>query len=207
MPLNTPEKLFQEAKEGKLLSAAERRHCLAWWAATQNEKLTNQEFGDIFHVTERTIRVDFGKIRNQIVLELVENKNVDFIVTDILLEFNKQIRDMEKAKRELEKNKGVGKEVYLKHCVAIVDMRLKVINSLQNLGWVPKSANTSTKDETVYIAEVGQDGSIETKKLKKITETTISEKSANRVINVSPESNGKYTAELTTTLPESDKIN
>jgi hypothetical protein len=169
MALVSPAELMQEARDGRLLSAPERRHALSWFLNTQEEakEMPNQEIAKIFAVTERTIRVDKMKIRAKIVRELEETRGTDLLVADILTEFNKQLKDMEKSKKKVDE----GRELYLKHCVAIIDTRLKIVKTLQDLGWVQKQGITVT-DQTEYIAVIGQDGNVESKKLKRTVETT-----------------------------------
>jgi hypothetical protein len=166
--------------------------------------MSNQDIARIFAVTERTIRVDKDKIKAKIVRELEESRGTELLVADIMTEFNKQLKDMERSKKKIDE----GRELYLKHCVAIVDTRLKIVKVLQDLGWVQKQGITVT-DQTEYIAVIGQDGNVESKKLKRVVETTQELSEDERPLPAKNETNEipQYSAVLTSSSLGSDKVN
>lgn len=111
----------------------------------------------LFQVSERQVRLDKQHLRNERA-KLLKEDDVGLIVADISIAFDNQIVDIEKSK----KSAKPGSKVYLDHCQAIIELRLKAVKSLQDLGWLPKSLGNMIVDRFDYSAVVSKDGSVST---------------------------------------------
>lgn len=151
------EKLIERAQKGERLSTKDRRHCVAYLSATRPD-VTNTAMADLFKVSERMIRIDRMKIR-QDKAELLKREDIGLVIADIALCFEKQVKDLEAGKAKCK----VGSSVYLNYCKAIFNLQLEKIRALQELGYYPKNLGNMTVDKFVFKAVMGEDGSINTR--------------------------------------------
>lgn len=157
MPIPEAQKLLQRAQAGEKLTPKERRHCIAFLMATAPE--TNQtDMADWFGVSERQIRFDKRHIREERAA-LIKEEDIALVIADIAFSFDNQVRDIETSKRKCDK----GTRTYLEHCKAVFDMQLRRVKALQDLGYYPKNLGNMVIDRYVYAAEVGKDGSVNTR--------------------------------------------
>lgn len=145
--------------EQRKLTTDERRRVVAWITTTQPE-VTNIDMGEWFGVGESTIRKDRLAIRQAMAKEVKED-DIGLVVADILWDFKRQIADLELSKG---KTSLGGKERRM-HIEAIMDMRLKTVKALQDLGYLPKMLGNMTVEKFDYAAVVQSDGSVETRPL------------------------------------------
>lgn len=157
MAIPFAQKLLEDLQQGRKdkLSPTERRHVVAFLIATQPD-LTNQEMADIFRVTERVIRMDKLAIRENR-SQLIRQEDIGLVIADILIDYDRNIRDLEKSKRAAKP----GTPVYLRHCEASMKMRLDTVRALQDLGYYPKNLGNMTVNKFEYKAIVNKDGSVE----------------------------------------------
>lgn len=160
MPLAHAANLLNELQDGRKITTAERRLCLQYLMATQPE-LTNAKLGEMFGVSERTLRVDKQKIRSQKAKFLKDELSNDLalVIADVAMDFERQVGDLEKSKAK----SPLGKRAYVDHCNAIFDMRLKMIKAFQDIGYLPKNLGSMTVEKFSYKASVSLDGSVSTR--------------------------------------------
>lgn len=123
--------------------------CLAYLQSVQPGEYTNCELAQWFGVTERTIRVDHRKFREEMA-DAVREDDVALVVGDITFAFKRLVRDVEGSKAKCRR----GTSVYLDHCKTAFDMELKKLKALQDLGFLPKNLGNMTKEEFLYAAVV-----------------------------------------------------
>jgi hypothetical protein len=151
MAIAHAEKLISRAEKGERLKTQERRHCVAFIMATQADT-TNVAMGELFKVSERQIRLDKVYVREERA-KLIKEEDVGLVVADIAILLDRQVRDMETSKRACDK----GNRTYLEHCKAIVDVQLRGVKALQDLGYYPKNLGNMTIDKFEYSAMVTED--------------------------------------------------
>ena len=159
--------LWASAQNGEKLTTQQRRHVLEWLAVMgEISNYTNVDLAKVFGVGERMVRVDRKKIRDDTIKALSENKDVNFIIADIMLHVEKQLKDLERNKKSCR----VGSPTYNQACKMIVDIRFALVKTMQDLGWLPKNLGTSTTESYVHKAVVNvTDGSVSTETIHDIT--------------------------------------
>lgn len=166
MAILTTEALLQEAKDGRRLDSEDRRRCLRYLMYTHPE-MSNVDSGEIFQVTEATIRKDRKAIREELAEEL-RTEDVGLVIGDISFNFRRQMRDLEASKAKAKQ----GSKEYLAHCVALLDMELKKTKAFQELGYLPKNLGNMTVTNYEYAAVVIKGDQIESRPLTMFDDTT-----------------------------------
>lgn len=151
------EQLISRARKGERLSAKDRRHAIAYLAATQ-PGTTATALGDLFFVSEGMIRIDRRLIK-QDKAKALQKEDVALVIVDIADCFERQVRDLEASKNKCR----LGTPAYLAHCKEIFNLRLKMVTALQELGYYPKNLGSMTVDKYEYKATVGADNSVTTR--------------------------------------------
>lgn len=141
------QKLLEEAKSRKLFPK-ERRQCVVYLKTTDPE-VTNVSLAELFQVTERTIRQDLQKFRKD-KARFIKEDDVGLIIADIALDYERQVNDIEKSKHKAKP----GTAVYLSHCTSAMDLRLKMVKALQDLGYYPKNLGNMTIKKFDFTAVV-----------------------------------------------------
>lgn len=157
MAIPHAKKLIDRARLGERLNTKERRHALAFILATEPH-YTNAEMGELFQVSERQIRLDKKKLRED-KARIIKEDDVGLIVADIALAFDAQVRDMEKSKTKA----AVGTRVYLDHCIKIFELNAKKVAIFQELGYLPKNLGQMQVQRFDFKAVVTSDGSVNTR--------------------------------------------
>jgi len=148
MAVPTAQKLLQES-EKRALTTRERRLVVAYLMATEGDRYTNVELAEKFNVSERTIREDKKHIREE-KAKFIKDDDVGLIIADICLDFERQVADIEKSKAKAKP----GSHQFLAHCKAIMELRLKMVEALQNIGYLPKNLGNMVVQKFEYRAEV-----------------------------------------------------
>lgn len=151
--------LLQRAEGGEKLETGDRRRTVAWLITTHPE-YNNNEIAAKFSVSEGSIRQDRKAIREAMAKEIKED-DVSLVIADILYDFRRQINDIERSKAKC----VLGTTVYLQHCKEAMGLRLRTVESLQTLGYLPKNLGSQTTTEFKYLALVQPDGSVESRPL------------------------------------------
>lgn len=159
MALSEAEKIIGRAQKGEAIPAKERRHVVGYWMGTAPD-MTNQQIADVFHVTEGQIRLDKKVIRED-KAKLLKEDDIGLIIADIVMTFDRQVRDIETSKVKC----GVGTRSYLEHCKSIFKLQLEMVRALQDLGYYPKNLGNMTIDKYEYKAIVMKDGSVDTRRI------------------------------------------
>lgn len=154
MATPTAQELIDRAYDGYKCTTKERRHVITWLQATSgNDKasisMTNRELGALFGVTERTIRQDKQSFRKE-KAKFIREDDISLIIADIALDYERQIRDIEKSKQ-----KAVpGSITYLRHCTDALELRIKMVKALQDLGYYPKNLGQLTVTKWDFMSKV-----------------------------------------------------
>jgi hypothetical protein len=154
MPTPTAQDMIQRARNGEKLTTRERRHVITWLQATSGDdttsiSMTNQQLGDLFGVTERTIRQDKQAFRKE-KAKFIREDDISLIIADIALDFERQSRDIERSKKAAKE----GSMTYLRHCTDALLLRVKMVNALQDLGYYPKNLGQLTVNKWDFEAKV-----------------------------------------------------
>jgi hypothetical protein len=158
------QKLLDEASTRKL-SAKERRQCVVYLKTT-NPDVTNVSMAELFQVTERTIRQDLQAFRRE-KARFIKEDDVGLIIADIALDYERQIRDIERGKAKA----TVGSKTFLDYCTAAMELRLKCVKALQDLGYYPKNLGNMTIKKFDFKAIVNKmDGSVTTVRAEKLSD-------------------------------------
>lgn len=171
--------LLESAQAGNKLRTGERRRVIAFLQTTADTSFNGAELSKIFQVSETAIRQDKRFIKDTLVKQLREEGDIKYVISDIMVDFNKIANELEKGLRATK----VGSLLHLKFSEAILDTRLKVVKTFQDLGWYPKNLGTIQEEKWIYKAHVGEDGHVSTQKIKSIKEKT--SKSQGETIEVS----------------------
>lgn len=174
MTILTTEALLQEAQDGRKLDAEDRRRVLRYLMYTRPD-MSNVDAGELFQVTEATIRKDRKVIREGMAEEL-RTEDVGLVISDIAFNFRRQLRDLEASKAKCR----LGSKEYLAHCVAILKIELDKTKAFQELGYLPKNLGNMTVTNYDYAAIVLKGDQIETRQLTMFDETTQKEIQARR---------------------------
>jgi hypothetical protein len=166
MAILTTEALLQEARDGRKLDAVDRRNVLRYLMYTRPD-MNNVEAGELFQVTEATIRKDRAAIREEMAEEL-RTEDVGLVIGDISFNFRRQMRDLEASKAKAKP----GSKEYLAHCVALLDMELKKTKAFQELGYLPKNLGNMTVTNYDYAAVVIKGDQIESRPLTMFDDST-----------------------------------
>jgi len=159
--------LWARAQSGTKLSTQERRHVVEWLTVMgEISNHTNTDLAKIFGLTERALRLDKKKIREDAVKALAENKDINFVIADVFQDFESQRRDLERNK----KHARAGSATYNQACKMVFDMRVQMLKLLQDLGWLPKNLGTATTESYIHKAIVNvKDGSVSTETIHDVT--------------------------------------
>lgn len=160
MALTEAEKIVQRATAGEQITAKERRHVVGYWMGTAPD-MTNQQIADAFRVTEGQIRLDKKNIREE-KARLLKEDDIGLIIADIVLTFERQVRDIESSKTKCDK----GTRSYLEHCKSIFTLQKDMVKALQDLGYYPKNLGNLTIEKYDYKAIVTKDGNVDTRRIE-----------------------------------------
>jgi hypothetical protein len=155
------QKLLEESSKRKL-TTKERRQCVVYLKTTIPDT-TNTELAERFGVTERTIRQDLQAFRKE-KAQFIKEDDVGLIIADIALDYERQIRDIERSKQKA----PLGSLRYLQHCTNAMDLRLKCVKALQDLGYYPKNLGQMTVQKFDFKAIVNKDGSVDVMKREQL---------------------------------------
>lgn len=159
----TAKELWTNAQNGDKITTQQRRHVLEWLRVMGDTSRTNVDLAKIFGVTERMIRADRQKVREEAVKALSETKDINFVIADVFQDFELQRRDLEKNK----KHSREGSATFNQACKMIFDMRIQMLKTLQDLGWLPPSLSTVHTQAYVHTAIVNvSDSSVTTETIK-----------------------------------------
>jgi hypothetical protein len=156
----TVKTLLESAQNGeRKLTTEERRRVVAYLMTTkQSDDYENTDMAKWFQVSESAIRKDKMVIRKQMAKDVTED-DIALVIADILWDFKRQIRDIENSKAKAKE----GTPSYLAHCQVAMDIRLKTVKALQDLGYLPKNLGNATIEHFEYAAVVVSDGSVDTR--------------------------------------------
>jgi hypothetical protein len=158
MAIPHAEALIKRAREGERLGTKDRRHCIAFLMAADPGH-TNVSLGELFKVSERQIRDDKLRLRQERA-KLVKEEDVGLVIADIALAFENQLRDIETSKRKAK----LGSGHYLNHCKTVCELIVKKIQVLQELGYLPKNLGQMTHTKYEYKATVDKmTGAVDTR--------------------------------------------
>jgi hypothetical protein len=166
MAILTTENLLQSAKDGTKLDTEDRRRVLRYLLYIQPE-LTNVDAGELFQVTEGTIRLDRKRIREELAEEL-STEDIGLVIGDVTFNFRRQLRDLEASKAKC----AVGTQEYRQHCMAILKIEFDKVKCFQDLGYLPKNLGNMTVQNYEYAAVVIKGDQLETRPLTMFDEQT-----------------------------------
>lgn len=166
MAILTTEALLEQAKDGQKLDVEDRRRVIRYLMYIQPE-MTNVDAGELFQVTEATIRKDRKIIREEMAEEL-KTEDVGLVIGDIAFNFRRQLRDLEASKAKCK----LGTKEYVLHCVSILKIELDKTKAFQDLGYLPKNLGNMTVQNYEYAAVVIQGDQIESRPLTMFDEVT-----------------------------------
>jgi hypothetical protein len=166
MAILTTEALLQQAKDGQKLDVEDRRRVMRYLMYIQPE-MTNVDAGELFQVTEATIRKDRKVIREEMAEEL-KTEDVGLVVSDIAFNFRRQLRDLEASKAKCK----MGTKEYVQHCQAILKIELDKTKMFQELGFLPKNLGNMTIQNYEYAAVVIKGDQIESRPLTMFDDNT-----------------------------------
>lgn len=155
MVLLRAQSLLEKAHAGEILSAKDRRHCIDYILTNSSANgkhlnpITVAEMADLFKVSERQIRDDKRKVREQRAKEISE-EDVSLVIVELLQTFDDQIADAHRQKRKVKP----GTPTYLQYIKAITELTTQKITILQSLGYYPKNLgnlNVETFDYTAIV--------------------------------------------------------
>lgn len=144
-------------KKERKLTTKERRQCVVYLIGTDPD-MTNTSMAELFGVTEGTIRKDKLDFRRE-KAKFIKEDDIGLVIADIALDFERQVRDIERSKAKAK----LGSAVYLQHCTAAMDLRIRCVKAFQDIGYLPKNLGNMTVQEYKYLAIVSKDGSVETR--------------------------------------------
>jgi hypothetical protein len=137
-------------KKIRKLTSKERRQCVVY-LLTVDPDTTNVSLAQLFDVSERTIRNDFRTFRKE-KAKFIKEDDVGLIIADIALDYERQIRDIERSKAKAK----IGSRTFLDHCTSAMELRIKMVKALQDLGYYPKNLGNMTIEKFDFKAEVNQ---------------------------------------------------
>jgi hypothetical protein len=167
MGFSTAQQILTRADGGEKVSAQDRRHALVYLKATQPQ-LSIDELSQMFHVSSRMISEDRVIIREEKAKVLKDelSKDLGLVIADIAMDFEKQVSDLEKSKGKAK----LGSKPYIDHCNSIFNLRMKMIECYQNIGYLPKNLGAMTVEKFEYRATVSLDGSVNTRQVEQFDE-------------------------------------
>jgi len=178
----TAKELWARAQNGEKVTTQQRRHVLEWLQVMGDTSRTNVDLAKIFGVTERMIRVDRKKVREDAVKALADNKDINFVIADIFQDFEKQRADLERNKKQARE----GSPTFNQACKMIFDMRVQMLKLLQDFGWLPKNVAGAHAPSYVHIAVVNtHDGTV-------VTETVQDQNRAKEIVDKIHEDGPQY---------------
>lgn len=157
------QELIDQAREGKILTAKERRHCIDYILSIgsgndpddANKKgkhatpLTIQEMAELFGVSTRQITLDKRIVREQRAKEVGE-EDISLVLADIDYTFSSEIAALQRAKKKAK----AGSSTYLQYVKAITELTSQRIKLLQDLGYYPKNIGNLTVAEYDFTAQI-----------------------------------------------------
>lgn len=149
--------IIERAKNGERIGTAERRRAVAYIMGAMPE-LTNNEIAAIFEMSEGQIRADKKTIREE-KAKLIKEDDIGLVIADIALNFDRQIKDLEKSKQKC----ATGTRTFLEHCKSIFTLELMKVKALQDLGYYPKNLGNLSIEKFEYKAIVSKDGGVDTR--------------------------------------------
>jgi hypothetical protein len=119
------------------------------------------EMASLFNVSERQISLDKAHIRETKARFLRDemSKDMGLVIADIAMDFEQQVNDIEKSKKQCK----LGSKAYVDHCTSVFRMRLEMIKSFQDIGYLPKNLGAMTVEKFEYKATVSKDGAVNTR--------------------------------------------
>lgn len=166
MPAVTAEVLTQRARDGEKLDAEQRRRCVAYLSSTE-PSISNVEMADIFKVSEKTIREDKQKIREEVADE-IETDDIRLVIADLKIHFSQHRTELEKGKRA----SHPGTKLHLDYVRALLDLDLKVMDAYQRLGLLPSNIGAMVVNEYNFAAIVAKGDKVDTKRIEEFDEET-----------------------------------
>lgn len=157
--LSRPEELLLRAQSGEVLVTDDRRICLGYMLTTvEHRDNSNVELAKLFGVNEKTIRKDRELNRKEVAEEITKD-DISLVISDIRQDYDRYVQDINSAL----KNVKVGTVVWLSYQNAKMQMRLKVVSALQELGYYPRNLGAMTASKFAFRAHVAEDGSVSTR--------------------------------------------
>lgn len=140
---------------------------LQYLQATQ-PSLNGTQLADMFQVSTRQIRADRLHIREEKAKYLKDEmtKDLALVIADIAMDFERQVADIERSKSRCK----MGTKQYVDHCTSIFNLRIKMIQTFQDIGYLPKNLGAMTVEKFEYKAVVHKDGSVNTRSVEMFDE-------------------------------------
>lgn len=160
------ENLIHNAETGVKLNASDRRRCVGYLMTTQLG-LSNTEMAAKFGVSEKTIRDDKKFVKADLISEM-RDEDAGAVAADLAFNFRRQLRDLELSKQACK----LGSKEYLAHCNSILDIELKRMRALQDLGLLPKNLGNVSVETFEYAAVVIKGDQIDARPIHAFDEKT-----------------------------------
>lgn len=160
------ENLIHNAETGVKISSADRRRCVGYLMSTQLG-MSNVEMATKFGVSEKTIREDKKHVKEELISEM-RGEDASAVAADLAYNFRRQLRDLEVSKQSCK----LGTKDYLQHCTAILDIELKRMKALQDLGLLPKNLGNVSVETFEYAAIVLKGDQIDSRSIHAFDEVT-----------------------------------
>lgn len=94
------------------------------------------------------------------------SKDLGLVIADISMDFERQVLDLERSKSKCK----LGSKPYVDHCTSIFNLRIKMVETFQNIGYLPKNLGAMTVEKFEYKAVVHKDGSVNTRSIEMFDE-------------------------------------
>jgi uncharacterized protein YutE (UPF0331/DUF86 family) len=154
--LTASEQLVKRAESGEKLTTEERRQAIAYIMAVSNT--SNADMSRMFGVSEGMIRKDKDIIRKNSAEEITKD-DVGLVVADIRRTYDRFQQEIDLCLKKAVR----GSTTYLAYLKAMMDYQLKVVESLQSLGYYPKNLGSMTQTRYTFKSHVNiKDGSVTT---------------------------------------------
>lgn len=147
--------LLDKAHAGEILSARDRRFCIDYILTNSSaggkhlNPITVAEMAELFQVSDRQIRLDKKKVREERSKEISE-EDVTLVIVDLVQTFDDQIADLHRQKRKVKP----GTPTYLQYIKAITELSTNKVAILQSLGYYPKNLGNLNVESFDYTAIV-----------------------------------------------------
>lgn len=166
--LNEAEAIVSLAKKGEDISTSQRRHAVGYLMSTQPD-LTNAQLAELFGVSDRSIREDKQWTRKQ-AAELVTQEDVSLIIADVRMKYEWFCQQLAASTKKA----TLGTANYANHLKLGMEMQLKVVDSLQSLGWLPKNLGELSRKSWNFTAIVTKDGTVDTRPVEMLDHIIVS---------------------------------